>query len=229
MKTKTLSVALLIAQLVIIVVMLVQINALHTKMDFITDMATGNVDVGADTVVDEPAEEEVVIVEVSEDDDPWTGGENADVVIIAFSDFECPYCGSAAETMAQLVEEYGNDIKVVFRDFPLSFHANAQKAAEAAECAHEQDMFWEMHDMIFANQADLSTGALKGFAEELELDTEEFNECFDTSAMSDEVLADFAAGASYGVQGTPAFFINGELVTGAQPVENFREVIDKYL
>jgi len=222
MKIKNWSIALLTVQLIILVVMLVQVNSLHTKMDFITGMATG--DVAA--VVDEP---EVVIVDVSEDDDPWAGGENADVVIIEFSDFECPYCERGAETIGQLLDEYGNDIKVVFRDFPLSFHANAHAAAEAAECAEEQDMFWEMHDMIFANQADLSNTALKGFATELGLDTEEFNECLDSGAMSAEVDADFAAGASYGVQGTPAFFINGELLTGAQPVENFRAVIDKYL
>jgi protein-disulfide isomerase len=228
MKTKNLNIAFSLVILIIVVVMLVQINGLHTKMDFITDMATGNVDMG-DTVVADPAEEEVVIVDVSEDDDPWAGGENADVVIIEFSDFECSYCGRAAETMSQLLDEYGDDIKVVFRDFPLSFHANAHIAAEAAECAEEQDMFWEMHDMIFANQASLSSDALKSFAVSLGLDTDEFNECLDSGAMSAEVDADFNEGASYGVQGTPAFFINGELVTGAQPVENFRAIIDKYL
>ncbi|MBT3985811.1 DsbA family protein [archaeon] len=227
MNSKKWNYILLFAQLVVLVVMLFQINAVNNKIDDLSGMAVG----GADVVVDAGAAiaDEPTIVEVSVDDDPWTGGKNADVVIVEFSDFECSFCSRASTTIDQLLDEYGNDIKVVFRDFPLSFHANAHIASEAAECAHEQDMFWEMHDMIFANQDALDSDSLKGYADELGLDTDDFNECLDSGEMSAEVDADFADGASYGVQGTPAFFINGELISGAQPVENFRAIIDKHL
>ena len=227
MNSKKWNYILLFAQLVVLVVMLFQINAVNNKIDDLSGMAVG----GADVVVDAGAAiaDEPTIVEVSVDDDPWTGGKNADVVIVEFSDFECWFCSRASTTIDQLLDEYGNDIKVVFRDFPLSFHANAHIASEAAECAHEQDMFWEMHDMIFANQDALDSDSLKGYADELGLDTDDFNECLDSGEMSAEVDADFADGASYGVQGTPAFFINGELISGAQPVENFRAIIDKHL
>ncbi len=227
MNSKKWNYILLFAQLVVLVVMLFQINAVNNKIDDLSGMAVG----GADVVVDAGAAvaDEPTIVEVSVDDDPWIGGKRADVVIVAFSDFECPFCSRAASTMAELADEYGDDIKIVFRDFPLSFHANAHIAAEASECAHEQDMFWEMHDMIFANQDALDSDSLKSYAEEIGLDTDDFNECLDSGEMSDEVDADFADGASYGVQGTPAFFINGELISGAQPIENFRAIIDKYL
>jgi len=231
MKSKTLNMLLLVVQLVILVVMLLQINALNSKMDFITGLATGDVADGDSIAV--PTEAAVVaeptIVEVSIDDDPWTGGKNADVVIIEFSDFECPYCARGAEVVDELLDIYGDDIKVVFRDFPLSFHENAHIAAEAAECANEQDMFWEYHDVLFANQGAMDMDSLKTYASELGLDSGEFNECLESRSMSAEVDADFAEGQSYGVRGTPAFFINGQLISGAQPVENFKAVIDPLL
>jgi len=223
-------------------------------MDFITGLATGTVEVdeleayldqdldgsGAigdavddtlvvgDTVAD-TTEPTPTVVEVSEDDDPWIGGKNADVVIVTFSDYQCPYCARGEATIAQLLDEYGDGIKVVFRDFPLGFHDNAHIAAQAAECAAEQDMFWEYHDVLFANQGALDMDSLKTYAAELELDSGDFNTCLESGEMEAEVNADMEDGISYGVQGTPAFFINGELVSGAQPIENFRAIIDAYL
>lgn len=175
---------------------------------------------------------EVAGTEVSVDDDDVKGDENAPVTIIEFSDFECPFCGRYIEqTYPQIVESYieTGQVKYVFRDFPLSFHQNAQKAAEAAECAGEQGMYWEMHDELFANQEALDIDSLKGYAEDLGLDTEEFNECLESGEMYDEVQADMADGSRYGVQGTPAFFVNGQLLSGAQPYSAFEAAIEAAL
>ncbi len=166
------------------------------------------------------------------DDDAVKGDINAPVTIVEFSDYECPFCGKyVEETMPRIIENYVDTgkVKYVFRDFPLSFHADAQKAGEAAECAGEQDMYWDMHDMLFANQDALDVDSLKSYAEELGLDTESFNSCLDNGDMAEEVEADMADGAKYGVQGTPAFFINGEMVSGAMPYAVFEDAIETAL
>lgn len=109
------------------------------------------------------------------------------------------------------------------RDFPLpaSMHPNAEKAAEAAECAHDQDKFWEFHDTMYANQSALDVDSLKGYAAQLGLDTATFDACLDGDEKVAEVAKDEQDGTSYGVSGTPAFFINGRLVTGALPFEDY--------
>lgn len=171
-------------------------------------------------------------VEVSADDDPVKGSENATVTIIEFSDFECPFCARFYEqTLPQIEENYINTgkVKLVYRDYPLGFHQNAQKAAEAAECADEQGKFWEMHDMIFENQNAIDTASLKQYAGQLGLNTSEFNDCLDSGRMASEVQKDFSDGSLYGVTGTPAFFINGVLVSGAQPYSVFEQVIEEQL
>lgn len=162
-------------------------------------------------------------------EEPFLGSENTKVQITVFSDFECPFCGKAAPITHQIAEAYPEQVKVTFRNFPLSFHANAQKAAEASECANLQGKFWEMHDKMYENQNDLRVDSLKRYAQELGLDTEEFNECLDSGSMKAEVEDDFQAGTTAGVQGTPTFVINGELVVGAQPFAKFQEVIDRKL
>jgi protein-disulfide isomerase/plastocyanin len=176
--------------------------------------------------------QEDVQFDVPVDDDAIKGDVNAPVTIIEFSDFECPFCGKyIMETYPQIVEDYieSGKVRYVFRDFPLSFHPNAQKAAEAAECAGEQGMYWEMHDYLFANQDYLEVENLKGYAKDLELDTEEFDECLDSGAMEEEVLADLLEGQSFGVSGTPGFFINGKMISGAQPYEVFVQEIEAAL
>ena len=128
-------------------------------------------------------------------------------------------------------------VYLVYRDLPLtSIHPDAQKAAEAAECADDQDKFWEMHDMIFDGQNALGDGtvdipleSLKSYAEELELDTDEFNECLDSGAYEEEVAADIKAGLRYGASATPTFFINGQILVGAQSYETFQGIIDPQL
>ena len=170
--------------------------------------------------------------EISVDDDPMKGDVNAPVTIVEFSDFECPFCARFySQTLKQLEEEYidTGKVKLVFRDFPLGFHQNAQKASEAAECANEQGKFWEMHDAIFENQQSLSIASLKQWAGNLGIDTNKFNNCLDSGKYAEEVQNDFKEGSSYGVSGTPSFFINGIPMVGAQPFSAFKQIIDSEL
>ena len=170
--------------------------------------------------------------EISVDDDPMKGNADAPVTIVEFSDFECPFCARFhSQTLKQLESEYidTGKVKLIYRDFPLSFHQNAQKAAEAAECADDQGKFWEMHDAIFENQQSLSLSSLKQWAVQIGLDTGEFNSCLDSGKHAGEVQNDFQEGASYGVTGTPGFFINGIPLVGAQPFSSFKQIIDSEL
>ena len=182
------------------------------------------------------------VVQASADDDPSWGPADAPVTIIEFSDFQCPFCLRFwNQTLPQIKQEYQDKVRFVYRDFPLTgIHAWAQKAAEAAECADDQDKFWEYHDLIFANQNALSEqlntagldgvlATFKSYAADLGLDTAPFNDCLDSGKYTSEVQKDLQDGQSYGVTGTPAFFINGQLVSGAQPFANFKTVIDAAL
>jgi len=167
--------------------------------------------------------------QVSLDDDPRVGSENANVRIVLFSDFDCPYSSRAVPLIEQIREAYGDEVIIAFRDFPLDFHPTAQKAAEAAECADEQGKFWEYHDKLFETQGAHEVASLKGYAEELGLDTAAFDSCLDSGIMAEEVKTDMADGQSVGVSGTPTFFVNGEIVVGAQPFDTFKEQIDAAL
>ena len=175
-------------------------------------------------------------VQVSVGDDPALGNKNAKVTIIEFSDFQCPFCKRFHDaTWTQLKSTYIDSGKVyfVYRDFPLSFHQNAEKAAEAANCANEQGKFWEYHDIIFKNSQGDGTGLadadLKKYATDLSLDTAKFNTCLDTGKYKAEVSKDQADGSAAGVSGTPSFFINGIQLVGAQPFAAFQQTIDAEL
>jgi protein-disulfide isomerase len=166
---------------------------------------------------------------VDDDGDPSIGSKDAKVTIIEFSDFQCPFCERFfSQTYPQIKSAYIDTGKVrfVYRDFPLSFHAMAQKSAEAGECANEQGKFWEYHDKIFQNQQSLSIDNLKSWAKQLGLDTTKFNTCLDTDKYKTEVQNDLSDGISLGVSGTPAFFINGKPLIGAQPFAAFQQIID---
>ncbi|MBU1197836.1 DsbA family protein [Candidatus Micrarchaeota archaeon] len=160
---------------------------------------------------------------------PSWGNENAPVTIVEYSDFQCPFCSRFfTQTEAPLGEEYVNTGKVrfVYKHFPLrSIHPNAQKASEATECAFDQGKFWEMHDIIFNNQNAIGVDALKGYAEELGLDIQRFNECLDSGEKEAIVEADLQEGLAHGVQGTPAFFVNNQFVSGAQPYTVFQQIL----
>ncbi len=168
-------------------------------------------------------------VQVSIDDDPSIGPSNASITIIEFSDYQCPFCARAEPTIKQVLEKYKDKVLFVYRDFPLSFHQYAQKAAEASECADEQGKFWQYHDKLFENQGALDADSLKKYAKDLGLDTTKFNACLDSGKMAAEVNADFADGQNAGVSGTPAFYINGIELSGAQPFSEFQKIIDKEL
>lgn len=180
-------------------------------------------------------------IEVSADDDPFIGPEDAKVEIIEFSDFQCPFCRSFwSNTLSQIKSQYidaGKSVKFVYRDFPLSFHPMAQKYAEAAECGEDQGKFWEMHDKIFQEQEKLGTGTIttftiddvKRWAGQLGLNQSQFNQCLDSGKYSSEVQADFNDGSKAQVSGTPTFFINGQRLVGAQPFESFKAIIDEKL
>lgn len=160
---------------------------------------------------------------------PVKGPEDAKVTIVAFSDFECPFCSRVNPTIDQILTTYGKDVRFAFRHLPLGFHKNAGPAAEASMAAHEQGKFWEMHDKLFAAQRDLNRAAYDRYAQELGLDMKKFAAALDTGKFRDFVEADNRAAGSVGASGTPAFFINGKLISGAQPFDNFKRVIDEEL
>ncbi len=166
------------------------------------------------------------------DDDAIKGDKNAPITIVEFSDYECPYCAKFySETFNQIKSEYIDTGKVnfVYRDFPLNFHKNAQKAAEAAECAGEQDQYYDMHDKLFEKGVTGGVDSFKEYAIEIGLNEEQFNNCLDSGEMSREVKQDLSDGQKAGVRGTPAFFIEGEMISGAQPFSVFKQKIDSYL
>ena len=169
-------------------------------------------------------------INVASADDPYKGGERAEIVIVEFGDFECPYCLQEFPVVREVINTYGDKIKFIFRDFPLlGDHPEAEKAAEAGECAHEQGKFWEMHDKMFINHLDLSVPALKNYAKQIGLDTGQFDDCLDSGQYEDEVLADLNDGMEAGVTGTPTFFINNQGYPGAIPLEDFKTLIDHEL
>jgi len=168
-------------------------------------------------------------VEVTDGGRPVRGSSNASVEVVEFSDFQCPFCQRANPVVEQVLKTYGNKIKFVYRHYPLPNHPNARPAAEAAACAEVQGKFWEYHDQLFANGSKLTDADLKAHAATVGLDTAKFNTCFDNKQQKPGVDADIAAADKVGVTGTPAFFINGRAIEGAQPFEAFKRVIDEEL
>ncbi|RKG92030.1 DsbA family protein [Corallococcus terminator] len=157
---------------------------------------------------------------------PSFGPATAKVTIVEWSDFECPFCSRAVPTLNRIKETYGKDVRVVFRQQPLPMHPNAKIAAQASLAAHEQGKFWEMHDKMFANQRALDRNSLEKYAEELKLDMAKFKAALDSGKFNAQVAADSDAGSAVGANGTPAFFINGRFLSGAQPFEAFKPLID---
>lgn len=166
---------------------------------------------------------------VQQADAPAKGPAGAPVELIEFSDFQCPYCLRAYPTVQQVLAAYGDRVRFVYRHYPLPNHPHARPAAEAAQCANEQGQFWPYYDRLFTNQAKLADGDLKQDAADLGLDTTRFNQCVDSHKYKDLVDADLKAGEEAGVSGTPAFFINGRPLSGAQPFDAFKRVIDEEL
>jgi protein-disulfide isomerase len=168
-------------------------------------------------------------IPISADDDPFLGPVDAPVTIVQFAEIQCPYCGKAKEIIDQVMEKYPNQIKMVHRDFPLSFHDRAIPAAVAANCAGEQGQYWPMYEVLMSNQRALTETDLSGYATQLGVDMDQWNTCRKDPAQEKEVQADFEDGTRAGVQGTPAFFINGIFLNGAVPLEKFTAIIDAEL
>lgn len=173
---------------------------------------------------------------VDEKTDHIRGPKNAKVTIIEYSDFECPFCKRHFDTMNQVAQQYPKDVRLVFRHFPLSFHQNAMKEAEASECANElggNDAFWKMHDKIFTETTSNGTGfaldRLVPAAKEIGLDPVKFKTCLDSGKYAAKVNQSIQEGSSAGVQGTPASFVNGKFIEGAVPFAQFKAAIDSAL
>lgn len=164
------------------------------------------------------------------DDDPSQGPADAPVVIVEFSDYQCPYCQMwHQQVLPLLLSEYEGKIRFIYRDFPLGGHPEAQPAAEAANCAGDQDAYWQFQDSIFNGLQAYGRSAYEQYALDLNLDMEEFTNCLDNRKHQAEVLEDYSDGISLGVQSTPTFFINDTQLVGAQPFETFQRMIEAAL
>jgi len=160
---------------------------------------------------------------------PSRGGADAPVTIVEFSDFECPFCGHAVETLQQIEKSYGDKVRIVFRDYPLFTHRTAKRAAEAAHCADELGKFWEMHDRLFSKGGPLTDGDLYRFASQAGLDRVKFDACLSSGKYKDAWKPSQDEGNRVGVSSTPSFFINGRMIVGAMGFDAFSKIIDEEL
>jgi protein-disulfide isomerase len=168
--------------------------------------------------------------EVAYDPARVRGNPQAPITIVEFSDFQCPFCQRADGTVKELLSKYKGRVKLAYRDFPLSqIHSRAQEAAEASRCAAEQGKFWEYHDLLFSQFGKLDRPTLVEHARSLKLDAKSFEDCLSSGKHSSEVERDQQEGTEAGVNGTPAFFINGVFLSGAQPAAAFEKIIDEEL
>lgn len=161
---------------------------------------------------------------------PSRGPAGAKVTLVEFVDYQCPFCGELERnTMPQIEKNYGSRIRIVSRQFPLSIHPNAMGAALAMECAYEQGKFWPLHDRLFHHQDDLGPSGLVAQARSVGVNTAQLTACEKSPATKAAIQKDIAAGRGYGVTGTPAVFINGKLISGAQPYSQFKAALDAAL
>src|SRR5680860_660848 len=176
-----------------------------------------------------PAQGDVLDIPVSKDDN-IRGNINAPITIVEYSDFQCPYCSRFHETMNQIFAEYPEDVRWVFKHFPLdSRHPLARKTAEASECAAEQGKFWEFSDEVYTNQQAISNDSLSTFAKNIGLNVSQFDSCVSSGKYSDKVEADYQEGIQFGVSGTPGDFINGKSLGGAVPYDKLKQIIEEML
>ena len=162
-------------------------------------------------------------------DDPSRGPSDAPIVLVEFSDFQCPYCQRATGILSNLRDRYADQIRFIYKDYPLSNHPQAFKAAEAGNCAHEQGMFWPFHDKMFVSQDALDVASLNSYATELGLDAAAFSMCLEEGRYTQRVQQDLQAGRRHGVSSTPTVFINGRPIMGAVPLETLEEIVREEL
>lgn len=171
-------------------------------------------------------------VEVRSYDDPYLGNENAKVVVVEFGDFQCPFCKQAFPIVRGLMNAFSDRVLFIYRDYPISdAHPDAQKAAEAGQCAWDQgaNQFWALHDRLFLNQNDLTVPFLKEHASAAGLERTLFDQCLDSGANASEVATDYADGLRAGVRGTPTFFINGRRYEGPLSKSVFEQILQTEL
>ncbi|MEK7125315.1 MAG: DsbA family protein [Patescibacteria group bacterium] len=167
------------------------------------------------------------IYNVATADDPFVGASNPQVTIVEFGDFECPFCLKAYPIIRSLVAEFNQDVKYIYRDFPLEdIHPEAKLAAQAGYCAHLQNLFWPLHDKFYQNQDKLDRATIIVLAVQAGLNRPQFSQCLDSDQAKEEVEADQRAGLAAGVAGTPTWFINGYRVAGVIPADALRQVIE---
>ncbi len=172
-------------------------------------------------------EAKVPVTQLQTTDDPLKGSPVAPIVIVEFGDFQCPFCRESAPIIKQLLAQYPEAIKLIYRDFPVSSsHPQAIAAAEAANCAHQQGSFWSYHDALFASQDSLGPDLYKTLAQSLRLDMTKFNNCLDKHLTLAEIQKDYAMGAAAGVTGTPTWFVNNYKLEGAITLDSWQKLID---
>jgi protein-disulfide isomerase len=194
-------------------------------------MKTAKAEVGGGAAPAAPAAapEAGPVKDVDPGNSPSRGPKNAPLTVVLFSDFQCPFCGRVEPSLTELEKAYPGKVRVVWKNFPLSFHNNAKPAAEAAMAANEQGKFWEMHAKLFANQQNLDAASLEKYAKEIGLDIAKFKAATDSHKFAPQIEADTKQGSSLGVQGTPASFLNGHFINGAQPFDAFKKIADEEL
>lgn len=160
---------------------------------------------------------------------PTLGPKQARVKIVEFSDFQCPFCSRAVVTLKKIRDDYPNDVQIIWKNFPLEMHTKAPAAHAAAEAAHRQGKFWEMYDLLFANQKQLEPDQFVTYATQLGLDVNRFKADYVSQEVRARVDADEKEGAALGINGAPGFFINGRFLYGAQPYEAFKKMVDEEL
>lgn len=191
--------------------------------------ADTTVKVAADVADSDNTATAKTLAEVTDADHVRGDLSKAKVVLIEYSDYECPFCSRHHPTMQEIYDTYGDDVAWVYRHFPLSFHPEAKPAALAAECADEQGKFWEYTDALFENQDSLGDSYYPKLAQELGLNVAQFTDCWESEKYLSVITADMASGRAAGVSGTPATFVNGQMVSGAVDVATFKDLIDAEL
>lgn len=168
-------------------------------------------------------------MELSKGNEPRKGKDGAPIIIVEFTDFQCPFCSRAQATLDKIFTDYPDKVQLIFKDLPLDFHKQAKDAHLAAQCANEQGKFWEYHDILFKNQNQLFPDKLKEYATQLNLDMDKFNKCFEERKYEKYIDDNLTQAQNLGITGTPTFFVNGRIIKGAQPYENFKQIIDEEL
>lgn len=163
------------------------------------------------------------------DGEPSWGSPDAPITVVEYADFQCYYCGKARERLSELKKIYGKKLRIVYKHFPLPNHTEARPAAEASMCVNEQgsDKFWKFYDIVYDNQKAWTKDDFKDYAKKSGADVAKFEECFNSKKYAAHVDASLAEGQRLGINSTPSFFVNSQLVKGAQPIAEFREIIDE--